>query len=172
MRSTRRGSVAAQLVAHLSQPCAPLAMKSAEIAAMFELEQKELTNRLRPSLERGTLVRERAGRGYVWRLARGPKPISACAWMADHISRLDLSSGTEDAPGETRLDPVERCARWVASERRRITWIDVVEHQGCHRFYAMRLLREGAERGLLRRIASEDSRKPDHFEGADCRGRP
>jgi len=165
MRAIRRGSVAAQLVEHLSQPCAPLAMKSAEIAAMFEVDQKELTNRLRPSLERGLLIRERAGRGYVWRLPRGTKPNSACAWMADHINRLELSSGADDAPEETARDAVERCAQWVVSTGRRVTWVDVMEHFGCHRYYAMHLLRKGAERDLLRRIASTNSKRPDLFEG-------
>ena len=94
----------------------------------------------------------------------------ALAWMVAQAQRLDLPCGAgerlQQPSAEPVPDPVERCAAWVASTRRLITWVDACEHFGWSRYYAMRLLREGAERGLLRRVASHDSRRPDGFEGA------
>lgn len=97
--------------------------------------------------------------------------MNAIVWTVAQSRRLDLPCGAglpmlDDAgPRCTGPDAVDRNAEWVVSLRRPVTWVDVVEHLGCHRYYAMRLLRVGAERGLLRRTAAPNPTRPDLFEG-------
>lgn len=168
MRAIRTGSVAHRVIEHLQQPGAPMSITANEIAELFGgFPVKDLTNRIRPAIERGALVREREGRRFRYRLPR-PNPI---AWIAAQAQRLDLPCGAgerlqQSSTQAAETDPVERCAAWVASTRRRITWVETCAHFGWSRFYAMRRLRQGAERGLLRRIPSENSKRPDLFEGA------
>ncbi len=170
MRAIRTGSVAHRVIEHLSRPGAPTSITANEIAELFGgFPVKDLTNRIRPAIERGALVREREGRRFRYRLPR----INPIAWIAAQAQRLDLPCGAGDRlqqastqATEIVTDPVERCAAWVSSTGRRITWVETSEHFGWSRYYAMRRLREGAERGLLRRIPSENSQRPDLFEGA------
>ncbi len=170
MRAIRAGSVAQRVIEHLQQPGAPASITARDIAELCGgFPEKDLTNRIRPALERGAIERVREGRRFRYQLPR-PSPI---AWIAAQAQRLDLPCGAGERlqqaatqAGEPVTDPVERCAEWVASTRRRITWVETCAHFGWSRFYAMRRLRQGAERGLLRRIPSENSKRPDLFEGA------
>ncbi|HEY0878976.1 MAG TPA: hypothetical protein VGE10_11055 [Zeimonas sp.] len=168
MRAIRAGSVAQRVIEHLSKPGAPASITAREIAEMCGgFPEKDLTNRIRPALERGAIEREREGRRFRYRLPR-PNPI---AWIAAQAQRLDLPCGAgerlqQSSTQAAETDPVERCAAWISSTGRRITWVETSEHFGWSRYYAMRRLREGAERGLLRRIPSENSQRPDLFEGA------
>lgn len=116
-----------------------------------------------------SIVEQTLGRS---RIPERAKPRDPLAWTAEQALRLDLPCGAGERlqqastpAAEPVVDPADRCAAWVASTRRCVTWVDVREHFGWSRYYAMRLLREGAERGLLRRIASHNSKRPDLFEG-------
>lgn len=95
--------------------------------------------------------------------------MSACTWMAAQSRRLDLPCGAGEPAAAARAfvgpDNVERCAQWVASTGRRISWPEAAEHFGWNRYHAMRMLREGAQRGLLVRIKPQRHRAPDLFEG-------
>ncbi len=98
--------------------------------------------------------------------------MNAIAWIVAQSRRLDLPCGaglpmlTSGAPARAPgPDAADRTAEWVVSTRRRVTWVDVAERQGCHRYHAMKLLRVAAERGLLRRIPSTHKQRPDLFEG-------
>lgn len=92
--------------------------------------------------------------------------MNAIAWTVAQSRRLDLPCGAgvrSNIP--IGLDAADRCAQWVVSTSRRVSWRDCVEHFGWNRFHAMRLLRTAAERGLLVRIPSHHRCRPDLFEG-------
>lgn len=97
--------------------------------------------------------------------------MNGIQWTVAQSRRLDLPCGAGAAllsgtsVRDQAADAVDRNAEWVISLQRPVTWVEVVEHLGCHRYYAMRLLRVGAERGLLRSTASPNPKRPDLFEG-------
>ncbi len=144
-RAPRRGSVAAQLIEHLSKPGAPAQIRSSEIAEMFGFEAKQITNRLAAPIARGQLLRQRCGKGYAYRLPRGAQATGACAWMAERILRIE--------PGAPRApDAVEITAQWAVALGRTVTADDVAAHFGIHKTAGARRLSIAADRGLLARV--------------------
>jgi hypothetical protein len=80
----------------------------------------------------------------------------AIAWTTEQIrSMRPLPPPPRDAAAEA--------ADWAARQWRPVTYHDIMRHFEVGRYQAMRLLRQGAERGLLVRHRARQAHTPDEF---------